>query len=303
MPASLHKIMARSQTIHTSKGPIEYACNGNSQAPACLLIHGGMGGIDQSALLGIATLGSCPAIRTIPLSRPGYLGSPLSGRKSPKEQADLFAGLLDELQIDRAAIMAISAGGPSAIEFAARYQDRCAALILVSCCTTLLPVKRAIRMRLGLMSLLSKSESAIAWLQKRARQNPAKTASRSISDPALLKQVKADTEAWPLMQALQDSLFDRMPQRLPGTINDTQQLSKERDSPFACIQCPTLIIHGERDPVVPFDHALIAQQTIKTAELHPVKNAEHVALFTHLEEIRSLVGSFLKAHQADTAKT
>ncbi|WP_321340126.1 alpha/beta hydrolase [uncultured Cohaesibacter sp.] len=86
-------------------------------------------------------------------------------------------------------------------------------------------------------------------------------------------------------------------------MNDTNQLSKERSVPFGRIQCPTLIIHGDKDPIVPMGHALIAQQTIKNAELQTMKNAEHAALFTHLKEIRSLVGPFLKAHSPETTKT
>nr|WP_320142154.1 alpha/beta hydrolase [uncultured Cohaesibacter sp.] len=303
MPALLQDIMANRQTISTRKGPIEITIDGDAKAPACLLIHGGMGGIDQSALLGTAAIAPALSFRKIALSRPGYLGTPLSSGQSPEKQADLFAHLLDELQIEKTAVIAISAGGPSAIAFAARHQDRCAALILISCCTTLLPIKRAVRMRLALMNLMARAPKMVDWMRKRAEQDPIKTARRSISDPEALERLVADAEAWPLLQTLQSSLFDRMPLRLPGTMNDTKQFSKERNVPFGRIQCPTLIIHGDKDPIVPMGHALIAQQAIKNAELHTMTNAEHAALFTHLNEIRSLVGPFLKAHSPETTKT
>jgi pimeloyl-ACP methyl ester carboxylesterase len=60
-----------------------------------------MGGIDRCRLV----LGWVePArYRLLAVSRPGYLGTPLSSGRDPREQADLFAALLDALGIDRVA--------------------------------------------------------------------------------------------------------------------------------------------------------------------------------------------------------
>ena len=88
-----------------------------------LTLHGAMGGHDQSELLA-QTVGP-PNRRYINVSRPGYLGTPLSSGQSPSEQADLFAALLDALQIGIVSVLAISGGGPSAIHFAARHPTRC----------------------------------------------------------------------------------------------------------------------------------------------------------------------------------
>ena len=46
-------------------------------------------------------------------------------------QADLYAGLLDELNIKRVVVYAISAGSTSAIRFAARHPQRVSALVLL----------------------------------------------------------------------------------------------------------------------------------------------------------------------------
>ncbi|MEO8603496.1 MAG: alpha/beta fold hydrolase [bacterium] len=60
--------------------------------------------------------------------RPGYLGTPIEHGGSPEQQADLAAALLDALGIQRVPVVGISAGGPVAIQFAARHADRVDAL-------------------------------------------------------------------------------------------------------------------------------------------------------------------------------
>src|SRR5690606_34600755 len=64
-------------------------------------------------------------------SRPGYLRTPLQVGTTPGAQAKAYADLLDTLEItEQVIVMGASAGGPSAIEFAARYPERTAALVL-----------------------------------------------------------------------------------------------------------------------------------------------------------------------------
>lgn len=44
-------------------------------------------------------------------SRPGYLRTPLSVDRTPKEQAEALAALLDTLKIDKVAVVGGSGGG------------------------------------------------------------------------------------------------------------------------------------------------------------------------------------------------
>jgi pimeloyl-ACP methyl ester carboxylesterase len=122
--------------------------------------------------------------------------------------------------------------------------------------------------------------------------DPERMARRSIPDPELLQATIKNREAWHLMQALQSSLFQEMAARLPGTINDTRLFARSRPIPFSAIQCPTLIIHGRKDTVVPFDHAETAVQCITKSKLITLENAGHVALFSHLERVRRSVDQF-----------
>jgi pimeloyl-ACP methyl ester carboxylesterase len=94
-----------------------------------LSIHGICGGYDQ----GVDTAGHLlPKYRVIAPSRFGYLGSSIPADPSPKEQAKVFAELLDSLEIDKVYLLGASTGGTIAIRFALDYPERTKGLILYS---------------------------------------------------------------------------------------------------------------------------------------------------------------------------
>ena len=117
-----------SVVVQTAKGPVEYAEIGHG--PVVLMVHGDPGGYDQIYQVLKIDDAEHGDFRYVIPSRPGYLRTPLIVGKTPKEQAEALAALLDELKIDKVAVVGGSGGGPSAIEFAALYPDRCTALVL-----------------------------------------------------------------------------------------------------------------------------------------------------------------------------
>ena len=103
--------------VDTACGPvqIDLTVGVGSVVLAC---HGGIGGVDQAGLMldWLAPSG----YRRLLVSRPGYLETPLVGRESFQQQADLFASLLDTLNLPRVAVVTLSSGGPAGYLFAAR---------------------------------------------------------------------------------------------------------------------------------------------------------------------------------------
>ncbi len=90
----------------TSLGKIEYIDNGHGNP--VLFVHGSPGGCDQGAVMGdfLASQG----FRVIAVSRPGYLGTPLTDAlRTPDQHADLERALMDTLNIDRFGVMCWSA--------------------------------------------------------------------------------------------------------------------------------------------------------------------------------------------------
>jgi pimeloyl-ACP methyl ester carboxylesterase len=119
------RIAAGSSIAQTKCGPIEYALRG--EGPPLLVVHGAGGGFDQGLMLG----GVLPGFRVIAMSRFGYLQTPLPPDASAEAQAEAHACLLDALGVDRVAVLGVSAGAPSTLQFCLRHADRCAAMVLL----------------------------------------------------------------------------------------------------------------------------------------------------------------------------
>jgi pimeloyl-ACP methyl ester carboxylesterase len=104
---------------------MEYAVAGTG--PPVLMVHGTGGGFDQ----GLAFTAPLVAAgrRVIAPSRFGYLRSDFPDDPSSENQADAFVALLDHLGIDRVPVIGGSAGALSAMAFAIRHPERCAALV------------------------------------------------------------------------------------------------------------------------------------------------------------------------------
>lgn len=276
----------------TTKGAIEHIDRG--QGRAVLSLHGGMGGYDQSWLLARALFADLFGIRVIAVSRPGYLGTKLAVGETAERQADAFAALLDTLKVERTIVAAVSAGGPSALQFALRHPDRCAGLILVSTATGKLDIRPEIKSRMRLMGLLAGIPGVPSLLRRGVLRNPHAAASRAIRDQVTRIRTLADPEAASLLMSLQAGVMMRLRARLPGTMNDTRRFEALPDFPFEKIAVPTLVIHGAADAVVPVAHGRAAASRISGAEMLEIAGGEHVALFTDLGPIRSAAAVFLE---------
>src|SRR3954451_24047503 len=116
------------EIAETGLGPVEYVTRG--QGRPVLVVHGTPGGHDQAE----AMAGFLPAdeFQAIMPSRPGYLGTPLEGRETIDQQADLHAALLDHLGIDSVGVLCWSGGGPSSYRLAVRHPERVNAIVALA---------------------------------------------------------------------------------------------------------------------------------------------------------------------------
>ena len=282
-------------SIAARRGPVEYASLGDG--PTVLALHGAMGGYDQGLILA-RTIGA-PGYRFVAVSRPGYLGTPLSAGGTPEEQADLCADLLDALGGSRAAVMAVSGGGPCALQFALRHRDRCWGLVLVSTCSG--KIETPVPLAFHLIKLLARWPWFAAAMHRRAMRDPEAAARRSIPDPVVRARTLQDPDAGPLFRALLRSTSDRMALRLPGTENDIR-VTRTTAYPLEQIAVPVLVVHGTADRLVPFpEHGKALATRIPGAELLAIEGGEHVAIFTHRAAVRARVTEFLRT-QAPTAR-
>ena len=98
-----------STIVETSLGKMEHVDHGDG--PPVLFVHGSPGGCDQGAVMTEFLVER--GFRAISISRPGYLGTPLSDRVAkPDQQADLEIALVDKLGIGTFAVMCWLAAAP-----------------------------------------------------------------------------------------------------------------------------------------------------------------------------------------------
>jgi pimeloyl-ACP methyl ester carboxylesterase len=227
---------------------IEYATQGDDGGTAVLNIHGTPGGYDQG-LLTASRIGP-GRLRFIVPSRPGYLGTALGVGKTPRDQANAYADLLDALSIRRVAIVGLSGGGPSSIQFASHHAERCVALVLISAVTCKRPPSERPLLWRFLLSTLLASDFGAWLLCKSAEAAVRRSRYRCVDGRS------APTPDQLLRTLVPPSL------RREGLANDMAEFAALADEVPAGVTCPTLIIHGEGDRLVPLRHARRAAAAI-----------------------------------------
>jgi 2-hydroxy-6-oxonona-2,4-dienedioate hydrolase len=276
-----------SKVAQTAAGPVEYAEAGDG--PAVLVAHGIGGGYDQG-MLALRVGGNLP-FRLVAVSRFGYLRTPMprNGGVGPEAQAGAYAALLDTLGIERAAMIGISAGGPSALQFALRHPERCSALVLVSAVTGRLVPSLTVGQR-ALLQLVNTDPGL--WALSTAAEE------RLFAAYGVTPEKRRELEAEPEKMAVVRAIFVSLPmsKRRVGFNNDMSIFPGLPVYPLERITAPTLVLHGTADNVVPPEHARFAASTIPGARLHMVEGGGHLCVVTHKEEAVPVIEGFLAEH-------
>ncbi len=268
--------------IETALGPVEHAVRGDG--PPVLVVHGSPGGIDAAEIM--ARFLVAAGRQAIVLSRPGYLGSPLDGRETIDQQADLLAALLDALGIERAGVLAWSGGGPSSYRLAIRHPQRVSGLVV--CAGVSGPIEEP---KEKLSEKLMFSTRAGEWLLHALAQHApeqlvaATLDSEGSLDKDALKartaEVFADLDKRAFVVDLAGTVTHRG--RQAGLDNDWAQFEAITTLELEQVAAPTLIVQGSIDTDVVPDHSIRAAAAIPGAELLTLDGGTHLAFWTHPE--------------------
>jgi pimeloyl-ACP methyl ester carboxylesterase len=283
------RIAVGSEIAATPCGPIEYASAGDG--PAVLIVHGAGGGFDQGMEPSRALLQN--GFRVIAMSRFGYLRTPLPADASAAAQADAHACLLDALKIERAAVMGVSAGAPSSMQFALRHAGRTSALVLLVPAAYVPRPGGAPPMKkpAGLTFLF---DTALKWdfLFWAAPRLARKTVIRTIlaTPPEIVANASAAERA--RVARMLDLILPVSPRRL-GLLNDSAVTSALLRYDLEKIRAPTLILSAADDLYGTFDGARYSAEHIPGARFIGYANGGHLWV-GHNREVESEIVTFLK---------
>lgn len=275
------RLLTNSNILKTDYEDIEYAVKG--EGTPILMLHGAGGGYDQGLWLGKVFFGN--DYKFISVSRYGYLRSSLPDNASIKMQAAAYKTLLDNLSIDKITVVGVSAGGPSATQFANDYPDRCSALILVSAVSMGPAPGDKDPFYVSIIHTIQQSDYAY-WLFTRFLQ------------PTILNLMGIPTEVYetfnPEQKELAQEMLDimhPMSQRYKGTINDGRMI-EFYTVPTNNLRAPTLIIHAKDDALVSYKHAENAHNKINQSQLILYNTGGH-GMLSQMGSTRVLVEEFL----------
>lgn len=292
MRARIADLEKSSEIADTAAGPIEFARKGTGR-PA-LVIHGAGGGFDQGLILGEQML--VGGYDIIAPSRFGYLRSPLPAHADPEAQADAFAALLDSLRVERAVVVGVSAGAPSALAMALHHPDRTSALILA--------VPRAYVPGAQVGPETSSPSSAVMKLVFGAADFAYWLAIR-LARPAVVRflGVPPDVEraAPPRERARVTALMMSilpLSRRRAGLQHDGS--TQIREVALEQIAVPTLVIAAADDLMGTQHAARFTAEHIPGAELKIFDSGGHL-LVNRGKEVRATIATFL-AHHAPLAE-
>ena len=276
------RLQTDSQLYQTSAGVIEAALTG--QGSTVLISHGSAGGYDMGLWLGHLIGGN---FQYVAPSRFGYLRSPLPPLATPEAQADIYAALLDTLEVNSVVIIGLSAGGASALQFALRHPGRCHGLIMLSAVSR--PVPPLPRLARALYPFMLRSDF-IPWLF--FTMAPQAVFQANGVSRALLAKIKPDREKMDLLDALYQTTFPSTPRR-DGMLNDLQQLTTFPRYPMEQITVPTLVIHAANDPIIPFASGEFSAHSIPKAQFLKLEDGGHFTSVTHREVTMPAIRAFL----------
>lgn len=280
------ELLQGSEVVSTPNGDIEVAIVG--EGVPILQLHGSPGGYDQALARNKVRPNRTARVKTITVSRPGFLRTPLTSGRTHEEQADLYAALLTALRVPRAIVQGSSGGSYSAIQFALRHPDQISALILYAPDLGSHQAELSAAVRFSVTFLGSLIDDYGRWLVTTRLFLP-------FVGPMLARDLDLadDVEREVLRAVIRTTIPGRL--HLAGRRNDLEQRAKPAIDqwPVDQIRVPTLIVHGTRDENASYQRSVELAARIPGARLISIEGGDHLASFTRPQEVGSAIDTFI----------
>ncbi|YCA46336.1 alpha/beta hydrolase (plasmid) [Bacillus sp. JZ8] len=276
-------------TITVDDRIIEYSVIGNGVP--ILMFHGGHSNCYEE--LGYADLVK-EGFSLITPSRSGYGRTSKEIADSLSNTSKFYARLLDHLGIDKIHILAVSAGGPSGISFAAHFPERTLSLTLQSAVTKEWLTKKDKEYKAAQV-IFHPSFEQLTWKLIACLNNcfPTFTFKRFIPSFSKLSSndvmLQIDKENIESVRRMNNHYRSRH-----GFLIDLIQVNELSPTTLQAVTCPTLIMHSKNDNAVPLEHAYVAHSQINQSELCLLDSWGHLIwLGDKAKEVNKKVVSFL----------
>lgn len=289
MHRAYKRVQGKGAVLASPYGDIEYT-QGES-GPPVLVVHGSGGGYDQGELMVRALLGD--QFHWIAPSRFGYLRSTFRPGATFDDQAHAYAALLDQLGVKKAAVVALSHGGPSALLFAVLHPERVSSLTLISAgVAASTEPNQAQANQKGNMLMTVFQYDPLYWVITKFFRK------QLIGLMGATDGVIASLT--PGQRALIDQIIDGMNPvaiRFAGTVFDNKAAMP--NTRIAAIRAPTLVFHATDDTLQLYHNAAFAAATIPGARLVRFERGGHLVMSVEQAAIRTQLQQHIRDHTAD----
>ncbi len=279
-----------------------YTISGDPDGQPVLIIHGAWGGPASTLWHGPRLRWAAPTdgLRLIWYDRrcaglSAYAAEPFT----LADLAQDAAALLDYLSVERAAVIATSAGGPIGLRLALDQPERVARLVLLNTGAALMSLTpltssgvlrddpfvrdrlETVVRRLALLDQAASdgAQAAVAETESEWR-TPPDAGAADPDDPALLR-ARANRRT-----ALVRLPFAELARLAAGALRNMRaQAGVDLTSELGRLRCPTLVVHDEADSTVPHAYGQALAQRIPDAQFVSLPDAGH-GLIVQLEAQR-----------------
>jgi len=250
------------------------------RGPPVVLVHGWS---LSSRALGVLGEALAPRFRVLLADLRGHGRSPAPrGGWAPEEHAADLVALLDRLGLDRAALVGWSFGASVVLAALPALGDRVSGAALLSATPRLC---RGEEWAHGLRPEEARD------LATRLRERPTPALRRWFGGMFAEGEIEE-----PPMVAMAQHMLDGAPPDPEGAARSLEGWAgADLRASLAAVAVPTLLVHGERDPVVPAAAATWAAGQIPGARLTLLPGAGHAPQLSRPREVVDAVRPFLRA--------
>ena len=248
--------------------------------PTVVFLHGAGGGTQVGWFQQIPYFEK--HYRCIVIDHRGFGTSTDPDREGPTRFVDDLEALLDRLGIERAALIAQSMGGWTALGFAVRNPSRTSALVMCDCVGDL---------------DWPELHSVMEELDERTRDIPGLDRAYAEDFPArepamaLLMRIRLNSENFPLPEWLSFNLTESR-----SNLRYTPTGIRIGTEDLEALKVPTMFLVGDDDKIVYPEVVQMVHEQIPGSEYVEVEGCGHSVYWERPEAFNQVVGEFLKRH-------